>query len=143
MSVQDSPQVSLATESISRLQICFLEVDKRSSAPCFPSQKKSLARAASTNIFNLKSSLPIAPIHICCKLFLLNVLMTHLLKASQTVPASLAIKSMTFMDREIFETESSTIFTDIRRLSLKLTARKDRVRFNSARNSEFCRLKWS
>ena len=109
----------------------------------FSFTKKSLARAASTNIFNLKSSLPIAPIHICCKLFLLNVLMTHLLKASQTVPASLAIKSMTFMDREVFETESSTIFTYIRRLSLKLTARKDRVRFNSARNSEFCRLKWS
>jgi hypothetical protein len=43
---------------------------------------------------------------------------TFALKASQTVPASLAIKSMTFMDREVFETESSTIFTDIRRPSL-------------------------
>ena len=69
--------------------------------------------------------------------------MTRLLKASQTVPASLAIKSMTFMDREVFETESSTIFTDIRRPSLKPTARKNRVRFKSAPNSDFCRLKGS
>ena len=69
--------------------------------------------------------------------------MTRLLKASQAVPASLAIKSMTFMDREGFETENSTIFTDIRRPSLKPTARKNGVRFKSAPNSEFCRLKGS
>ena len=59
-----------------------------------------------------ESGPPLAPIHICCKLFLLNTLVTRLLKASQLIPAS-AIKSMTFMDREVFfHIESGTIFTD-------------------------------
>ena len=41
------------------------------------------------------------------------------------------------MDREVFETKNNTIFADIRRPSLKPTARKNRVRFKSAPNSEF------
>ena len=47
------------------------------------------------------------------------------------------------MDREVFETKNNTIFADIRRPSLKPTARKNRVRLNSALKSEFCRLKRS
>ena len=47
------------------------------------------------------------------------------------------------MDREVYETKNNTIFADIRRPSLKPTARKNRVRLNSALKSEFCRLKRS
>ena len=71
-----------------------------------------------------ESGPPLAPIHICCKLFLLNTLVTRLLKASLLIPAS-AIKSMIFMDREVFFTQKAAPSLQIVAVHIKAHSPQD------------------